>query len=107
MNSFAEWLRSLPRWLAFPALLLLLSFVFASQLFWSGYVTPWSRAFVSELVYWISWGILGPLIFWMCRRLKAQPWGRYALGVLLGAIVAAILQPAIAQLIAAAQASLN
>jgi two-component system, LytTR family, sensor kinase len=107
VNSFVEWSRSLPRWLAFPALLLLLSFVFASQLFWSGYVTPWSRAFVSELVYWSSWGILGPLIFWMCQRLKSQTRGRYALGVLLGAIVAAVLQPQIAQLIAAAQASLH
>ena len=97
----------LPRWLAFPALLLLLSFVFASQIFWSGYVTPWSRAFASELVYWISWGILAPLIFWMCRRLNSLTWGRYTTGVLLGAIVVAALQPGIMQLILAGQSSLG
>jgi signal transduction histidine kinase len=97
----------LPRWLAFLALLLLLSFVFASQIFWSGYVAPWSRAFASELVYWISWGILGPPIFWMCRRLNSQTWARYTAGVLLGAVVVTALQPAILQLILAAQSSLD
>jgi two-component system, LytTR family, sensor kinase len=99
--------RSIPRWLAFLALLLLLSFVFASQLFWAGYVTPWSRAFASELLYWGSWAVLGPLIFWMCRRLNSRGWVRYALGVLAGAVVAAIVHPAIAQLIATLQAALG
>ena len=107
MNSPVDLPRSWPRWLAFSALLLLLSFIFASQLYWSGYVTPWPRAFASELVYWISWGILGPLIFWMCRRLNSRGWVRYALGVLAGAVAAAILQPAIAQLVVAAQSTLG
>jgi signal transduction histidine kinase len=88
-------------------LLLLLSFIFGSQLYWSGYVTPWSKAFASELVYWVSWGILGPLIFWMCRGLYLRGLGPYSLGVLTGAIVAAILQPAIAQLVASTQAVLG
>jgi hypothetical protein len=26
--------------------------VFASQLFWAGYVTPWSKAFSQEVVYY-------------------------------------------------------
>jgi two-component system, LytTR family, sensor kinase len=97
----------LPRWLAFIALLLALSFVFAAQLFFAGYVTPWSRAFASELMYWISWGILGPPIFWMCRILNPHSRGANAVGLLLGAAVVAVLQPAIGQIIAAAQSSLG
>ena len=97
----------MPRWLAFLALLLLLTLVFASQLFWAGYVTPWSRAFASELLYWSAWAILGPLIFWMCRRLNSHGWGLQMLGVLAGAAAAVVLQPAIAQFVAALQSLLG
>jgi len=81
-----------PRWLGFVSLWLLLAFVFASQLFWAGYVTPWSKAFSQEVIYWLSWGIIAPVIFWMCRRLHAgkQTWSRYVLGFALGALGASI-----------------
>jgi hypothetical protein len=87
-----------PRWLYFVGLWLSLAFVFASQLFWAGYVTPWSKAFSQEATYWLSWGILSPAIFWMCRRLHRaeQGWSRYGVGLALGALVAAVLQPIIA-----------
>ena len=99
----------LPRWLYFVGLWLLLAFVFASQLFWAGYVTPWSKAFSQEVVYWLSWGMLAPVIFWMCRRLHAgeQVWSRYVLGLALGALVASLIQPVIAESIRLAQAALS
>lgn len=91
----------LPRWLYFVGLWLLLAFVFASQLFWAGYVTPWSKAFSGEVVYWLSWGVFAPAIFWMCRRLHAgeQAWSRYVLGLALGALLASLAQPIIAETI--------
>ena len=64
----------------------------------AGYVTPWPRAFAAEAVYWLSWALLAPAVFWMCRRLHAVGAGRrYAPALLLGAIVAATLQPLIPQ----------
>ncbi|MDB6106787.1 MAG: yehU 2 [Gammaproteobacteria bacterium] len=98
-----------PRWLCFFGLWLLLAFVFASQLFWAGYVTPWSKAFSQEVVYWLSWGILAPVIFWMCRRLHdgGQTWSRYALGLVLGALVASVVQPVISESIRLVQSGLS
>jgi two-component system LytT family sensor kinase len=88
-----------PRWLCFVGLWLLLALVFASQLFWAGNVTSWTKAFSQEAVYWLSWGILAPAIFWMCRRLHdgEQGWSRYALGLVLGALVASVVQPVISE----------
>jgi two-component system, LytTR family, sensor kinase len=98
-----------PRWLCFVGLWLLLAFVFASQLFWAGYVTPWSKAFSQEVVYWLSWGILTPVIFRMCRRLHAggQGWRRYVLGLALGALVASVVQPIISESIGLVQSGLS
>jgi len=89
--------RGLPRWLLYIGLWLLLSCIFASQLFLAGFVSPWSQAFVSELVYWLSWGILAPAVFFMCRRLYPRGWFVYAPALLLGALVAVLVAPAIAQ----------
>jgi signal transduction histidine kinase len=97
----------MPRWIAFVALWLLLSSVFASQLFLAGYVTPWRRAFAAEAVYWMSWALLAPAVFWMCRRLYRRPWAQYAPALLVGAIVAATLQPLIAQLLLTLQSWLQ
>jgi two-component system, LytTR family, sensor kinase len=90
-----------PRWFGFLSLWLLLAFVFASQLFWAGYVTPWSKAFSQEAVYWLSWAILAPVIFRTCRHLHAgdQAWSRYVLLLALSALVASIVQPIISETI--------
>jgi signal transduction histidine kinase len=84
----------LPRWLLFIAFWVLLSLVFASQLYWSGYA-PWPTALWLEAVHWLSWGIVAPLVFWLCRRLYRgeHTWQRYVIGLSLGAIVISILQP--------------
>lgn len=90
----------LPRWLCFVVFWILLSVVFASQLYWSGYA-PWPTALWLEAVHWLSWGIVAPLVFWLCRRLYRgeRTWTRYVAGLLLGAIVTSLLQPALTQLI--------
>ena len=97
----------MPRWIAYIGLWLLLSAVFASQLFLAGYVTPWPRAFAAEAVYWFSWALLAPAVFWMCRRLYRLHWTRYAPALLVGAIVAATLQPLIPQLLLTLQSWLH
>ncbi len=97
----------MPRWLAFVGLWLLLSGVFASQLYLAGYVTPWPRAFAAEAVYWFSWALLAPAVFWMCRRVHRRHWTVYAVALLSGAIVAAILQPLIPQLLLSLQSWLH
>lgn len=92
--------RFLPRWLCFMVVWLLLSLLFASQLYWSGYA-PWPTALWLEAVHWLSWGIVFPLVFWLCRRLYRgeRTWTRYVTGLLLGAIVICFLQPTLTQLI--------
>ena len=90
----------LPRWLCFVVFWILLSVLFASQLYWSGYA-PWPTALWLEAAHWLSWGIVSPLIFWLCRRLYRgeRTWMRYVVGLLLGAIVVSLLQPALTDLI--------
>jgi hypothetical protein len=104
-NAFAT--HSWPLWLSLIGLWLLLSLIFSSQLYLSGYVPTWSRAFSAEALYWFSWGLLAPLVFWMCRRVHARPWSIRAPAILVGALVAAALQPVIAELIGAALAPLG
>jgi two-component system LytT family sensor kinase len=99
--------RATPRWIAYLGLWLLLSAVFASQLFLAGFVTPWPRAFAAEAMYWFCWALLAPAVFWMCRRLYQLHWTRYAPALFMGAIVAAILQPLIAQLLLTLQSWLQ
>jgi two-component system, LytTR family, sensor kinase len=100
-------LHFLPRWAAYAGLWLLLSSVFASQLFLAGYVTPWPRAFAAEAVYWLSWWLLAPAVFWWCRRLRAAGLAVRVAGLLIGALAAAFFQPLIGQAILHAQNALN
>ncbi len=101
MKPTADQPQAPPRWLYFLGLWQLLSVVWASQLYFGGHVKSWSAAFAQEAVYWLSWGIISPLIFWLCRRLhgEGRKWHRYAGGLLLGAIATAFLQPVILQFI--------
>jgi signal transduction histidine kinase len=97
VNTTLARIHFLPRWAAYAGLWLLLSSVFASQLFLAGYVTPWPRAFAAEAVYWLSWWLLAPAVFWWCRRLRdVVPAIRIA-GLLFGAIATAFVQPLISQ----------
>jgi two-component system LytT family sensor kinase len=109
VNLPTAWERPVPRLLTVAGLLLFLTFVFSFQLYFAGYVTPWSRAFSQEAVYWVSCGILAVPIQWMCRRLHdgAHGWVFYALTLLLGAIIAVALQPVVAHLIIVVLAVLN
>lgn len=107
MNTLAPATRAWPPWLSLLGLWLLLSLVFSSQLYWSGYVPTWSQAFLTEAVYWFSWGLLVPLVFWMCRRLHGRTWGIRAPAILFGALGVAALQPVIAEIIGAAIAPLG
>src|ERR671917_366389 len=86
----------LPRWLAYGLAWLALTVVFGSQLYWSGYA-PWPTAFWLEGIHWLAWGIVAPLVFWLCKRLYRgeHTWKRYAVGLSLGAVVISILQPAL------------
>jgi anti-sigma regulatory factor (Ser/Thr protein kinase) len=99
MQTTIPWPRFLPRWLGFLVFWMLLSVVFASQLYWAGNVTPWSTALWLEAVHWLSWGIVSPLVFWMCRRLyrSEHAWRNYAVGLSLGAIGTSFIQPALVE----------
>ncbi len=97
MNAIAS--RPLQRWLIYAALWLLLSFVFASQVFLAGYITPWSRAVLGELVYWLSWGAMLPFVFWWCRRLRERSFAVRVTGLVFGAFVTALLGPLFSQAI--------
>jgi hypothetical protein len=97
--------RSPTRWVVYVALWLLLSCVFASQLFLAGYVTPWSRAFASEAVYWLSWGAMLPAVFGWCRRLRDREFATRVVGLAAGAVIAVLLEPLVYQAIVAGQAS--
>jgi len=85
------------RWAAYAGLWLLLSSVFASQVFLAGYVSPWSRAFGAEAVYWLSWWVLVPAVFWWCRRLRASGVPLRTAGLLFGALAVCFVQPLIGQ----------
>lgn len=107
MSSQPQSFRSVPRWLIYAALWLLLTCVFGSQLYFAGYVTPWPNAFASEAVYWLSWWIMAPLLFWWCRRLRNARWGLRVGGLLLGALTAVFLSPLITHLIGLLLTSMN
>jgi hypothetical protein len=97
VDSTPQTPRALLRWLLYAGLWLLLSSVFASQLFLAGYVTPWPRAFAAEAMYWLSWWILAPAVFWWCRRCSAFAWPLRAPALLVGALLAVFAQPLIGQ----------
>lgn len=85
------------RWLAYAGLWVLVVSVFASQLYLAGYVRPWLRAFAAEAVYWLSWWILLPVLFWWCKRLRPLGPALQTLALLLGAVLALVIAPVIAQ----------
>ena len=95
------------RWLVYAGLWLLLTCIFASQLFIAGYVKPWPRAFAAEAVYWLSWWVMAPAVFWWCRGLRLRGWNLRAPALLLGAALAVFAQPFIADLIGAVQSWLH
>jgi len=99
VNATPQKPRSRPRWLVHAGLWVLLTCVFGSQLYFAGYVTPWPDAFASEAVYWLSWWILSPLVFWWCRLLRDADWRLRAPALLLGALVALFLAPLVAALL--------
>jgi two-component system LytT family sensor kinase len=83
------------RWALYAALWLLLCTVFGTQLYLAGYVAPWPRAVAAEAVYWMSWWLFAPAVFWWCRRLlDFSPWLRVA-GLLTGAAAALFIAPVI------------
>jgi two-component system, LytTR family, sensor kinase len=99
VNSTTQNFRALPRWSVYAGLWLLLTCVFGAQLYFAGYVTPWPNAFASEAIYWLSWWILSPLVFWWCRRLRDADWAVRAPAFLFGALTTLFLAPLILQLI--------
>jgi hypothetical protein len=94
--------------LSIAGLLFLLILLFSSQLYFAGYVTPWSRAFTQEAVYWLSCGVLSWPILRMCRHLHDTA-GRAtsALALALGALIASALQPVVAAGIVEVLAAVN
>lgn len=99
MNSAPQNPRSYPSWLIQAGLWLLLTSVFGSQLYFAGYVTPWQNAFASEAVYWLSWWILSPLVFWWCEHLRHSEWRLRAPALVLGALAALVLAPLVSLLL--------
>jgi hypothetical protein len=73
-------------------------------LYWAGHAKSWRAAFWQESVFWLSWTIISPAVFWLCQKLHRgeHTWKRYILGLLAGAAVAAVTQTTIAQSIRAA-----
>src|SRR3569832_260700 len=85
------------RWAIYAGLWLLLCSTFGSQLYFAGYMQPWAHAVADEAVYWMSWWLLAPLVFWWCRRIRCvRPTLRVA-GLRLGAGAALFIIPLISQ----------
>jgi sensor histidine kinase YesM len=84
------------RWALYAALWLLLCTVFGTQLFLAGYMTPWPRAVAAEAVYWLSWWLLAPAVFWWCRRLRNVSPGLRVSGLVVGAALTLFISPLIA-----------
>jgi len=98
MDRSAGLPKFLPRWLCYVGVWALLTVVFASQLLWAGYA-PWPTALWMEGIHWLAWGIVAPLVFWLCRRLYRgeHTWQRYVIGLSLGLLVISILQPTLVE----------
>ena len=107
MNPASLITRAWLRWAAYAGLWLLITCVFASQLYLSGYVTPWLRAFEAEAIYWLAWWMLLPAVFWWCRRLRGYRAGTRVAGLLLGAVLAIFVAPLIAHAVASVVSSLD
>jgi sensor histidine kinase YesM len=50
-------------------------------------------------VYWLSWWILSPLVFWWCQYLRNADWRLRAPALLLGALIALFLAPLVSLLL--------
>src|SRR3954453_15566639 len=88
------------RWAIYAGLWLLLCSTFGSQLYFAGYMQPWGHAVAAEGVYWLSWWLLAPLVFWWCRRIRSVPLALRVAGLLAGAAAALFVIPLISQSIA-------
>lgn len=62
-----------------------------------GQPIAWHRAILFEMLFWLVWGLLTPLIFFLAERFRIERkrWWRGALGLVLGGVVVALLQTAI------------
>lgn len=94
VNLFTRWPRGALA-LAYVALPTLFSLVGGIESLLNGASINWSVALQREAVYWTSWVLLMPPIFWLCRRLHEGPrrWIRYGLGLTIGAGVTVVLLP--------------
>jgi len=95
------------RWAVYAGLWLLLCSTFGSQLYFAGYVRPWSHAVAAEGVYWLSCWLLAPLVAWWCARLRGLTLAPRIAGLLAGAAVALLVIPLITQSIGRALSSLE
>jgi len=95
------------RWAIYAGLWLLLSSTFGSQLYFAGYLQPWAHAVAAEGVYWLSWWLLAPLVFWWCRRIRSVPVTLRVAGLLAGAAATLFVLPLISQSIARVVVSLQ
>lgn len=94
VNFFTRWPRvSLAA--AYVALPTLFSLVGGIESLLNGGSVSWNVALGRETVYWTSWVILMPPIFWLCRRLHEGPrsWRRYGFGLTIGAGATVVLLP--------------
>jgi len=97
VNAASNWPHSLPRWMGFIGIWLLLMVVCGPQTIWSGAAKSWSEVFWIQVNYWIPWAVLSPGIFSLCRQLYDGPhtWKRYVPRLLLGALAVSVLHPVI------------
>jgi len=95
------------RWAIYSGLWLLLCSTFGSQLYLAGYMQPWAHAVAAEGVYWMSWWVLAPLVFWWCGRLRSAPLPFRIGGLLAGAAVALFVVPVISHSIGRVVVSLQ
>jgi len=95
VKTTLAWPILLPRWLRYVAAWVLLMVVCAPQTLWSGAAKSWSEVFWIQVIYWSSWAVISPGIFWLCRRLYDGPrtWSRYVPGLLLGLLAVSFLHP--------------
>lgn len=94
VNLFTRWPRvSLA--LAYIALPTIFSLVGGVESLLNNPTLDWSTALGRETVYWISWVVLLPPIFRLCRWLHEGPrgWPRYTLGLTIGTALTVVLLP--------------
>jgi hypothetical protein len=95
VKTTPAWPIWLTRWLRYVAAWVLLMLVCGPQTLWSGAAKSWSEVFWIQVIYWSTWAVICPAIFWLCRRLYDGPriWSRYVPGLLLGLVAVSFLHP--------------